>query len=133
MTGHSKETGVDNPQHTVLGLFPETRVLLKRLGVVLLAEAVILAAGVAFLLILHGLVFALILSARYWRPPFDLWVRVLRDPEYAWVFTPVPMTWWRVLFFIVNMTVRLGMIAVGLWIIFKVGFCGQNFICLLAK
>jgi hypothetical protein len=131
--GNSKETKLGNPQRTVFGLFRETRALLKLLGVVLLVEAVVLTAGVAFLLILHGFVFALFLSARYWKPAYGLLAWALPLGIQVSEFAPIPMTWWRAPLFIVNMTVRLGMIGVGMWILFRAGFCGQNFICLLAK
>ena len=122
-----------DPNRTFLGLYPETRALLRVLGLVFLAEVALLAAGFAFLLIVHGLVFALFLSARYWEPASNLMAWVLHRPEEARTFMSPPASWWGILVLTISMTARLGMIGFGLWILFTTGFCGQNFICLLAK
>lgn len=117
----------------VHNVFRHPRVLLRVIASVLLVDLIALALGIAFLFIVHGLIFTLFFLARYWSPAYGVLTRLLGRHENAQVFTPLPITWWRIPLLIVNVGMRLALIVIGLWVLYSGGFWGQNLIYILAR
>lgn len=104
------------------------RALLRGVGIVLLVEVSALLAGIAFFLIIHGLVFAVLFLA-----PYSAFVRRLFGKVFGSPFRlPVvnKLTWWQWVDFLLKMSIAIASIGSGIWALVRFGFYGQNFIYL---
>jgi hypothetical protein len=97
----------------------------------IVAELVALVFGFAFLLIMNGLLMGFIRIAIYWQPAYRLLIRVVGVHNTSPVLSPPYIRWWQYITLSIHMGLRIVLIGVGIWILFRTGFCGQNLICML--
>jgi hypothetical protein len=93
---------------------------------ILLATLVVL--GIAFMLIVQGILMALVRLAPVWPPAGRLIDGATHNPEGTPLFpTPITSTWGRILI-AWPAVLWLGMSAIGVWILARDGFLPQNLI-----
>ncbi len=110
------------------------RLRLRTVAIVLLAEAILFSLGFAILLIVHGAASLILRLTLYWPPALSVLRPLLAgEQSSATSFRPVPLKGWRIPSFAITVAVRLFMVGFGvLWLV-RVGFCGQNLICILLR
>lgn len=98
---------------------------LKSLIILYIASYFIsLILGFVFIIITHGILFGISRSFLYWKPVRTAIIKMIDSSEDPMEYEIPKMPWWgywRVLYFV-------GIIWLGIWLSFKIGFCGQNFI-----
>ncbi len=92
---------------------------------------VFLGLGFTFGFILSGLMLGFIRVLTFFDPAYQLAGRMLGVSPMP-SHLAKPPKWW-IVYSSVLLLVPALMIAVGIWVLFHAGFCGQNFICILAR
>ena len=97
--------------------------------------AAVIFLGIAFFVVWYGLWYGLTRLAMYWAPMYKALARIegrqLEESQPNWVFAP--LTVWHIPGLVLKVALSLGLLIYGLWLLFHLGFCGQNFICLLLR
>jgi hypothetical protein len=106
-------------------------ILLRLIVIVLVLELGSLLLGVAFFLMVHGLIFAMLWLLPYWEPVYRIYACIFRLPQDQ--FARVPITWWRIILLGLKAIVVIYCLGAGLWILVTNGFLGQNFIYALLQ
>ena len=102
------------------------RGILRAWGFLLLVDIVASVLGIAFLLIAHSTAMGIVGLSAHWQPAHRLVRRlVLGSPTSG---TTVRLTLFGTLPFLILIGVRALMIGLGVWLLFDLGFWGQNFI-----
>ena len=114
-------------------LFPETRKFLKKAGIYLLAEVIILLLGFSFVFIIHGLALAFLRSVPYWISPSSSLFNIFPIDVSTRSNFPVPLTWWQVPPLVISIGLKLLVAGLGFWILISNGFCDQNIFCALLR
>jgi hypothetical protein len=102
--------------------------LLKMMGGFLLLDLFALALGFSFFMIMHGILTTLARSAAYWSPANKLMFHLTGISK-----DPIPLNGYHSFRLFVWLILLLVYIVAGTWILFKVGFCNQNLICLSTR
>lgn len=87
--------------------------------------------GLAFILIVQGLVFGFLWLAPYWSVTYQLLRKKLYFPSVNLQVTNIPITWWRIPLIGVKVLISFAMIYFGFKILFAQGFLQQNLLWLL--
>lgn len=104
------------------------RGVLRLWGFLLLVDVIALMFGIAFLLIAHGLMMGIIRQAHHWQPAYRFCKRVADFPVAS--STRGPITILGAVHSVISIALTVALVGFGIWILFKVGFCGQNLICM---
>jgi hypothetical protein len=97
----------------------------------ILVDLIALVLGFAFLLIMNGLLMGFIRIAIYWQPAWKLLIRFLGIQNTSTVLSPPNIRWWQYITISIHVGLRITLIGVGIWMLHRTGFCGQNLICML--
>jgi len=97
--------------------------------------AAVLFLGIAFFIVWYGLWYGLTRLAMYWAPIYRALARIegrqLGEAKPAWVFAPITVR--HIPGLVLKVAISLGSLTYGLWLLFHLGFCRQNFICLFLR
>ena len=100
------------------------------IGSVVLLDVLALILGWAFFLIVHGLMYSIIWLAPYWSYARKVFVKFTGLPDTIPLIAKNPLTCWSLVVFAIKAITLILFFILGLWGLFRNGFCGQNFICL---
>ena len=132
------ESHPDDPrltwQHDVQALL-QPRVLPRLLLLFVLTNVAALLMGIAFFVIWQALSLGSIRLAIYWAPLYRGMARVLGvnlEPDRP-QWRLAPLTGWQLPGLTLRVVITLAFISAGIWLLFRLGLCGQNIICLLAR
>jgi hypothetical protein len=98
---------------------------------VIVADLIALVFGFAFLLIVQGLLMGFVRVAFYWQPAYKLLIRVADAHNISPILSRPSIRWWQYITIGINLGLSLVLIVVGIWLLFRTGFCDQNLICML--
>jgi hypothetical protein len=104
--------------------------MLRLMGIVLVVELAALMLGISFFLIAKGLVFGVLWLAPYWQPAGNILSKITQNAFPLPVATIRKIAWHSAIILVVKIAVAVGIVALGLTVLFQRGFCGQNLICL---
>jgi hypothetical protein len=94
--------------------------------------AVVLVMGVAFFILCVGVWHGFSRLGMNWAPGYRALARlegISLDPgKPVWRYAPIPG--YRIPLMAMHAAISVGLIAFGVWLLFRMGFCDQNLICL---
>jgi hypothetical protein len=114
----------DLPKHDANLISSEN--LLRLIVIVLVLELGSLILGIAFFVMLHGLIFGIVWFIPYWEPAHRVYTSILHLPPNQFRRTPIP--WWRAILLGIKAAIVLYCLYAGIWILITHGFLDQNFI-----
>jgi hypothetical protein len=85
-----------------------------------------LALGIAFFLLVHGVIFGIIWFAFYWEPAYRIYTRVVNIESTRFIKLPLP--WWRIILLCIKGLLVLLFFYIGVKVILDNGLLGQNLI-----
>ena len=94
--------------------------------IVVVLELSAMALGIAFFLMVHGLIFGIAWFVPFWEPAHRIYSKVLNTQASEFVRAPIP--WWRVILLIVKALLVLFFFYLGIKYLMEDGFLGQNII-----
>jgi hypothetical protein len=115
----------DNLQKTDI-----SKSLLRLMGIMVLLDVSALVAGISFFMIVHGALLGIRWSAPYWKFSRNIFVKASGFPETNILLNKNQITWWQGINLLLKAVTVVALLILGLWILVRNGFCGQNFICL---
>ena len=132
-TDHPRALDMRPAAHPASSPRPHRNAWIRGIGILLLFEAMSFAAGVGVWLILHGLAFGLFRVSMYSRPLLNRFLRLVGAPEVSAELPHLPLTPLRALTLSLHLGMRIAMVALGVSLLVRLGFCGQNLICALLR
>jgi len=105
------------------------RLMGRSIGITLLA----MLLGISFVVITQGVLLLSLRLAVIWKPAFIITSKFVGLEDGEIDFSPISFRWWQIPFWVINLSVHAAVIGFGIWLLFKGGFCDQNFICMLVK
>ena len=104
--------------------------LLRLIGIMVLLDVSALVAGISFFMIVHGALLGIRWSAPYWKFTRNIFVKVSGFPETNILLNNNQITWRQGINLLVKAATVVAFLILGVLILVRNGFCGQNFICL---
>lgn len=92
-----------------------------------------LLLGFAFFLIGQAIWFGFLWLGPYWTPSYKLLKKIWKPAKAIDHLDRLPITWWNVIFLVINSVAILCMIFFGIKILLEGGFLNQNLIWLIFK
>jgi hypothetical protein len=90
-----------------------------------------LLLGIAFFIIIHGVIFGVAWLVPFWKPAFTAYTKALGIKDID--FIPLPIRWWQAIMLAIKMTVVLFFFYFGIKFLLTKGFLDQNFIYLICS
>ena len=100
--------------------------ILRFMGILLLVDIIALVLGVAFFLIAHGIAMTTLRLAVHWQPAHRLVKRLALGTSTSG--TAAPLTTISKVSLLISIAIRVSLISLGVWLLFDLGFLGQNII-----
>jgi hypothetical protein len=98
---------------------------------IIIVGLISLAFGFAFMLIVNGIAFTILRLALYWQPAYSFYINAARLSDAPEQIPKLHLTPGDIFYLFIRLTPYLFSICAGLWLLFELGFCGQNLICIL--
>jgi hypothetical protein len=98
---------------------------------IIIIGMIALALGFAFMLIVNGIAFTILRLALYWQPAYSLYTNATRLSDVPEQIPKHHLTRGDIFYLFIRLTPYLFSICAGIWLLFELGFCGQNLICML--
>jgi hypothetical protein len=108
-----------------------TRNLLRIMAFSLALFLFSIPLGIFFWLIFHGIFWGLLGLAPYWKPAYLLTATIAGAEKTDREFKPMQIHWVVFPFKCLSIGARFTTAAIGIWLVFRIGFLQQNLIYLL--
>ena len=120
-----QKTGKNTSQQQT---FDRTQFVFRMGGLFLVLNGLSLVLGVGYFLIGNAIYKTIIKLSMYWKPAYNI---VYRDfLGIHTVFTPPQFNVWKILSITLSVVWIFFSVGIGIWILIRNDFCGQNLICM---
>jgi hypothetical protein len=89
--------------------------------------------GISFMLMAQGVLLVSFSLANFWKPAFIFTSKIVGFNDTDVEFSTLSLKWWQIPIWLIRIGARVMLIGVGVWVIIRYGFCGQNFICMMVR